>query len=70
MKLLGLAVLAVTLTNYTCQSPEVMKARQETVDLCQARGGIPILNNAGDNIVNCAFPPVSGGPLTVERVKP
>jgi len=60
---------AVTLINNQCVAPETMKQRQEVVNLCEARGGIPILNDMGDNIVNCAFPPVAGGPLTVERVK-
>lgn len=66
MKVLEIAVVAVTLTK-GCASPEIMKQRQDVVNLCEARGGIPILNDLGDNMVNCAFPP--GAPLSVERVK-
>ena len=63
--LLGVVIVAVTLTK-ACAPDNLMKQRQAVVDLCEVRGGIPILNDAGDNIVRCDFPPMVGPPQ-VER---
>jgi len=62
---LGVVVFAVTLTKM-CATDEQMKQRQEVVNLCEVRGGIPIINDAGDNIVRCDFPPLVSAPQ-VER---
>jgi hypothetical protein len=37
---------------------ELLKQRQQTVDLCETRGGIPIINDQGTNILRCDFPGV------------
>ena len=62
---LAVVILAVTLTK-ACASDDRMKQRQEVVTLCEVRGGIPILNDLGDNILRCDFPPTVGAPQ-VER---
>lgn len=60
--------LSVTLIMDTCApaSYDQMKQRQEIVNLCEARGGIPILNQSGDKMDRCDFPPIVGNPR-IER---
>lgn len=39
--------------------PEIVQQRQALVDLCVERGGIPILDAPGQQMVRCDFPPVA-----------
>lgn len=68
--LVSVVLVSVTLipscVDGTNERPEILQQRQETVDLCQARGGVPILNDLGTNIVRCDFPPTARPP-EVER---
>ena len=69
MKLLTVVPFAIMLVNRHCEPSDVMAQRQAVVNLCEARGGIPIINDDGDNITNCVLP-MPGAPLNVEKVKP
>lgn len=45
----------------------VLKRQQELIQLCQDRGGIPILNWDGNQLERCDFPVVVVRPEVVEK---
>lgn len=61
-------ILVVTLVASECTpvKPEIMKQRQEVVDLCEARGGIPAISYSGEVMDRRDFPPIVTNP-TVEK---
>jgi len=51
-------LILVTLRNDGCTAPEITRQQQEVVNLCEARGGIPVLDTWGSSMVRCDFPPI------------
>lgn len=50
-------LLGITLIHYSeCDAPDAQMKQRPIVDLCEARGGVPIVNDLGDNILRCDFP--------------
>jgi len=62
-RLAAVLLVAVTVTSVdecgTTIPPNLVQQRQDVVNLCVERGGIPILNASGSALWRCEFPPVS-----------
>lgn len=66
MRTLFTLILLVTVAHDECATPAIQTQRQEIVNLCEARGGVPILSTMGTYLERCDFPPVAGA-LQVEK---
>lgn len=49
---------------------ETVQQRQDLVNLCEQRGGIPILNAYGTAMERCEFPPVAPNYYPLPEARP